>query len=185
MSKIIEDIQACSKGSKVKFIKTIFLNSNFHCVLLYRISHFLYKIHIPIIPPIIKFINKVIYSVDIDYRADLAGGFVLIHGIGVVIGAAVKTLGPVKVYQGVTLGGNNFKERIINGELIVQPLIYGNVILYANACVFGPVIVGKNTIIGAGTIIKKDVPPNMKVFSKQEILTISLDKEMRGMKNTD
>ena len=170
VKKIIQDLQACSNGSKKRLMRNIFLNTNFHCVLLYRIAHWFYKMRLSFISQILKFISRIIYSVDIDFRADLAGGFVIIHGIGVVIGAAVKTLGPVKVYQGVTLGGNNFKERNINGEIMVQPLIHGNVILYANACVFGPVIIGENTIIGAGTVITKDIGNNKKVYKKQELI---------------
>lgn len=170
MNKIIEDLKACSNGSKKRCVRNLFINTNFHCVLLYRIAHFFYKIKLPFISQILKFISRVIYSVDIDFRAELAGGFVIIHGIGVVIGAAVKTLGPVKVYQGVTLGGNNFKEREINGEVMVQPLLQGNNILYANSCIYGPVVIGLNTIIGAGTIVTKDVSDNKIVYRGQELI---------------
>jgi len=174
MTKVIQDIKAFSDGSRSGFIRTIFLNTNFHCVLFYRISHFFYLTHLSFISQIIKFITRIIYSVDIDYRAELAGGFVLMHGIGVVIGSTVKTSGPVTVYQGVTLGANN-KARDYNGKLIENPVILGNNIIYANACILGPVIIGENSIIGAGTIITKDIPSNMKVFSKQELVSRQMD----------
>lgn len=174
MKKIVEDIKQYSNGSKIKALKTIFLNYNFHCVLLYRFSHFLYKIHLTFLSEVIKFMLRIIYSVDIDYRADMAGGFVLVHGIGVVIGAAVKTLGPVKIYQGVTLGGNNGKVKYIDGKRIAHPIIKSNVVLYSNCCVFGPVIIGENSIIGAMTIVTKDIDDNTKIFNKQEIVKLNV-----------
>lgn len=170
MKRIIADIKAYSKGSKLKVVKTILLNYNFHCVLIYRISYFFNKMHLPIFSEILKFINRVIYSVDIDYRADLAGGFVLVHGAGVVIGANVKTIGPLKIYQGVTLGGNNGKIRYIKDTRVTQPIVGKNVILCANASVFGPVVIGDNSIIGAGTIITRDIDKNSTVIMKRDLL---------------
>ncbi|WP_289127925.1 serine O-acetyltransferase [uncultured Clostridium sp.] len=168
LSRLKDDLKACSNERKSAF-KNIIFNTNFHCVVMYRVAHAFYKIKLTFISQIIKFLMKVIYCVDIDFRADLAGGFVIIHGIGVVIGAAVKSHGPLKVYQGVTLGGNNNKTRIVNGDEFVQPIIGKNVIIYANSCVFGPVVIGDNCTIGASTVITKDVENNKIVFKKQEL----------------
>lgn len=175
MQRVIEDLKACSGERKKDCIRNFFLNTNFHCVLLYRISRFFYRNKLTLISQLLKFLGRVIYSVDIDFRADLAGGFTIIHGIGIVIGAAVKSLGPIKIYQGVTLGGNNSKERCVNGEKVVQPILKGNNILYANSCVFGPVIIGENTVVGAGTVITKDISDEKIVFKKQELIIKEID----------
>ncbi|WP_133014390.1 serine O-acetyltransferase [Clostridium cuniculi] len=169
LGKIKEDLLACSKGKKSIFKNMIF-NTNFHCVVLYRIAHAFYKIKLSFISQIIKFIMKVIYSVDIDFRSELAGGLVIIHGVGIVIGAAVKSNGPMKIYQGVTLGGNNDKVRVENGQEFVQPIIGKNVIIYSNACIYGPVIIGDNCTIGACTVITKDIESNKVVFKKQDLI---------------
>lgn len=113
--KIIEDLIQFSNHSKKKMIMTILANPCFHSVLLYRISRLFYKIHLSFISKIIWYINRLLFHVDIDFRADLAGGFVLIHGLGVVIGAGVISEGPLKVYQGVTLGGRSFARNIKGG----------------------------------------------------------------------
>lgn len=168
LSRLKDDLKACSNGRK-SVIKNIIFNTNFHCVAMYRIAHAFYKVKLTFISQVIKFLMKVIYCVDIDFRADLAGGFVIIHGIGIVIGAAVKSKGPLKIYQGVTLGGNNNKTRIENGDKIVQPILGKNVIIYSNACIFGPVLIGDNCTIGAGTIITKDIESDNIVFKKQEL----------------
>lgn len=168
LNRLKYDLKAVSSNKKSP-LRNIVLNTNFHCVVMYRIAHAFYKIKLSFISQFIKFLMRVIYCVDIDFRADLAGGFVIIHGIGLVIGADVKSYGPLKVYQGVTLGGNNNKERIINGNKVVQPIIGSNVIVYSNSCIFGPVVIGDNCTIGAGTIITKDVENNKIVFRKQEL----------------
>ena len=85
------------------------------------------------------------------------GGLQIIHGIGLVIGCDVCIEGPAKLYQGVTLGGNNGKSRIFNGRRITQSHICRNVTIFTNAVVVGPIIIGENTTIGAGRYISKDV----------------------------
>lgn len=137
-------------------IVTLIANPCFHSVLLYRISNFFYKIHLSIVAKIIWYINRLLFSVDIDYRCDLAGGFVLIHGIGVVIGRYVQSEGSLTLYQGVTLGGAG-KERLYEGEILLQPLLKENVTIYTDAKVFGPVIIGKNNHIKAGEIVVDDI----------------------------
>ena len=154
--KLFEDLKCFSNNNKKKMITTILVNPCFHCVLLYRISRFFYKIHLTPISKIIWYINRILFHVDIDFHADLAGGFVLVHGLGVVIGAGVVSEGPLKVYQGVTLGGRNFS-RDINGKKMFFPYIKPNVIIYTDAKIFGAVIIGENSIVKAGEIVTKDV----------------------------
>lgn len=169
MKKIIEDIKVYSRGSVIRVIATILINSNFQCVLSYRIANYFYKIHLPPISKVIHYLSKILYSIDIDYRADIAGGFMLIHGIGTVIGLDVKTDGPVKVYQGVTLGGNNGKERIVNGRKFSQPWLMADSTVYANATVIGPVIIGIGSVVGANSILTKDVPDGKTAYTKTDI----------------
>lgn len=93
---------------------------------------------------------------DIDYRADLAAGFCLVHGLGVVIGKNVKSLGPVTVYQGVTLGGTGKVRKLPGGEIIDQPLLGRNTVIFTNSCIFGPVVTPDNYILKAGRMLTKD-----------------------------
>lgn len=157
--RLIKDLKAY-KGDKgiIKVFGTILTNPCFHSIVLYRLSNLLYKMHLSPISKIIWYINRIIYSVDIDYRADLAGGFVLVHGIGVVIGKGVKSEGKLTVYQNVTIGGNQGKIRTDkNGKEWGQPLIHENVKIYTGAGIFGPVIIGENSIIKAHSIVTKNI----------------------------
>lgn len=82
-------------GGLEKKLATIFLNPNFHSVCLFRLANLFYRMHLSIISKILWYINRMLFHVDIDYRADLAGGFVLVHGLGTVIGKTVISKGPL------------------------------------------------------------------------------------------
>ena len=172
MRNVIKDLTVIGNGSKKRCLVNLFLGPNFHAVLNYRIARFFYKCHLEIIAKMIHYVNRTKYSVDIDYRADLAGGFHLVHGIGVVIGRDVVSEGPIKIYQNVTLGGNKGKKRTENGITFTQPRLKANSIIYANSVVIGPVIVGENAICGASSVITSDIAPNTTVFNKSEKIII-------------
>jgi len=156
--RILEDYKEFASGGVKGKIATILFNSCFHSVALYRLSNFCYKLHLTVFSKIIWYVNRMLYHVDIDYRADLAGGFVLIHGLGTVIGKDVRSMGKLVVYQGVCLGGNGNKQRIDDlGNIWTQPLLEENVKIFTGAYVFGPVIIHKNINIKAGSIITHDV----------------------------
>lgn len=147
-----------SGGGICKKIATVLCNPCFHSVVLYRLSSLFYRLHLTILSKIIWYINRMVFHVDIDYRADLAGGFVLVHGIGTVIGKGVCSQGSLTVYQGVCLGGNGGRQRVDgNGRIWTQPLIGNNVKIYTGAYVFGPVIISDNSSIKAGSITVHDI----------------------------
>lgn len=157
--RIIDDFKEFSSGGGTgKKLATLFFNPNFHSVCLYRLSNLFYKMHLSIISKIIWYINRMLFHVDIDYRADLAGGFVLVHGLGTVIGKSVRSKGRLTVYQGVTIGGNNGKIRLDEaGKSFGQPIIGENVKVYTGAGIYGPVIVQDKTVIKAGSIVTHDI----------------------------
>jgi len=155
--RLIKDVKAFSEGSISKAIITIFTNPCFHSICLYRLSHLFHIIHLSIISKVIWYINRLLFHVDIDYRAKLDGGIVIKHGLGLVIGKDVETYGKVTLYQGVTLGGMN-TTRDYNGKIIDQPILLEGVVVYTDAKIFGPVIIGKNNKIKAGQIVTSDMP---------------------------
>lgn len=153
---LISDFYNFKNNSPSKSVVAVLINPCFYSVTLYRISHFLYNINLTILAKIVWFINRILFCVDIDYRARIGKRFMLIHGLGVVIGCDVIIGDDVKIYQGVTLGGNG-KVRIYNDSEITQPVIKNKCIIYTNACVFGPVIIDDNIKIKACKVISKDI----------------------------
>lgn len=157
--RIQKDFQEfCEGGGASKKIATLLLNPNFHSVCLYRLSNLFYRMHLGIISKIIWYLNRLLFHVDIDYRADLAGGFVLVHGLGTVIGKGVISQGRLKVYQQVTLGGNGQRLRKDpDGVERGMPLFEDGCVVYTGAIVVGGIKIKSNSIIKAGSIVTKDV----------------------------
>lgn len=152
----MSDIKKFRDNSPSRSYGAVFLNPCFYTVVLYRISNKLYKMKLKIFAKLIWFINRIFFSVDIDYRADIGKNFMLVHGIGTVIGCNVKIGDNVTIYQGVTLGGSG-KVRCIDNEEITQPIIGDDCIIYTNTCIFGPVIIGNNRKIKACKVIIEDI----------------------------
>lgn len=61
-------------------------NRGFHALFIYRISNFLWKKKIQLIPLLLTRIIQILYSIDIDYRCKIEGGVTIVHGVGLVIG---------------------------------------------------------------------------------------------------
>ena len=172
--KIFKDLKACSGGSFLRAIYNIFLNSNFQMIFWFRVAHLFGRMHLSIISKIIMYFHKLCYTVDIDYRAKIAGGFRIVQGMCIVIGKDVVIEENVTVYQGVTLGGNGDKRKTIMGAERGQPYIHKNVKLYSGCSVFGPCEIGENSIVGAHTVVTHDVAPNMCIHSTAQNVTTEI-----------
>ena len=133
-----------------------FINPCFHSVIFYRFSQLLYRCHLSVFAKVIWYLNRLLFGVDIDYRADLAGGFCLIHGLGCVIGKDVQSNGRLTVYQGVTIGGSG-KSRFYNEKEIWQPILGDDVVVYCNSMILGPVAIGDGVRIKAGEMVTSDI----------------------------
>ena len=155
--KIYYDLKRYSKNKIIKMICTLIFNPCFHCTLLLRDSQFFYNIKLELFAKIVWYINRIIFNVDIDYRAKIDKGFNLVHGLGVVIGKDAIIHENCTVYQGVTIGGTGKMKLDKNGVEKWQPEIFENSIIYTNAMVLGPINISKNSIIKAGERITKDV----------------------------
>jgi serine O-acetyltransferase len=165
---IINDYKCYAKAAKSN-VKPLF-KLHYYCNVIFRFSHFFYKIKLLPLAKILWGVNRIIYSVDIDPGAELNGGFAIIHGIGVVIGRYVMSEGMFLIYQGATLGGNNDKESMYNGILLRQPYIHDNVIIGINAAVLGPIVIENNVVIGANAVVTKNVIANSIMVGNNKVL---------------
>lgn len=94
----------------------------------------------------------------IDIWGDIAGGFVIYHGVGDVI-VCNKAGKNFNVYQNVTIGRN---PKTKSGG-VDTPSFGDNVSVYANSVVIGNISIGDNVSIGAGAVVTKSVPDNCTV----------------------
>lgn len=145
----------------------VLINPNFYSLLNYRVAHFLYKKHVPFLSKILWFISRILYSIDIDYRAEIGKNFFISHGIGIVIGKNVKIGDNCRIYQQCTIGGND-KVRDISSKKFDMPIIKDNVVIYSHSILLGPIVVGEGAVVGAGTMVLTDVSSGVTVFNERK-----------------
>lgn len=148
LKEIKKDLKAVQTG---KFM-AILANRGFHALLVYRISRFLWERKVPVISLILTRIVQILYGVDIDYRAKIGGGCMIIHGYGLVIGCGSVIGENARLYHGVTLG-------IVDEETDGgYPTIGHNVIVGCGAKILGTIRIGNGVKIGANAVVMKDIP---------------------------
>jgi serine O-acetyltransferase len=151
---IKDDLLFLKKRYNVSFGMAILSNRGFHSLLFYRLSNFFYRYKIPLLPLILTRIIQIIYRVDIDYKATIEGGVIIIHGDGIVIGRGALIKSGTIIYHQVTIGIKGY------GQDDGFAIIGQNCILGAGCKIFGKIIIGKNSIIGANTVVTKSIPNN-------------------------
>ena len=125
-------------------------------VYLYRMGHFLYKMHIPLLPHLISWFNRLLFAVWIPSTADIGKNFTIGYwGLGVVIHSRTKIGNNCLVAQNVTIG-RNFGEKQV-------PVIGDDVYIGAGSVIFGNITIGNNVIIGSNSLINKSIPDNVTV----------------------
>lgn len=126
-------------------------------VLLYRISHFFWKLGMPFIPRYISEISRELTAIEIHPGAEIGSDFFIDHGSGVVIGETAKIGNNVTIYAGVVLGGTSLEKKKRH------PTLGDNVVIGTGAKILGPVTIGNNVRVGANSVVVNDIPPNSVV----------------------
>jgi serine O-acetyltransferase len=124
-----------------------------NAIKLYRLSHKLYLMKIPIIPKILKNLIFLLFNSIIPYTAEIGEESKFGYGgIGVVIHSKAKIGKRVLIGQGVTIGRSL--------DPMGVPTIGNNVYISAGAKIIGDIKIGDNVIIGANSVVNKDIPSN-------------------------
>ena len=92
---------------------------------------------------------------------EIGGGWVLMHGLGVVLNGGAKIGKNCTMFHGVTIG---------TIDLYSFPVIGDDVYIGAGAKILGNVCVGNHVKIGAGAIVVDDVPDNCTVVGSKSIV---------------
>ncbi|MBT2245963.1 MULTISPECIES: serine O-acetyltransferase EpsC [Sphingobium] len=133
-------------------------------VIHHRIAHSLYRLGAPLVARVVAEIAHEKTGIDIHPGARIGSSFFIDHGTGVVIGETAILGDRVRLYQGVTLGGD---PDIPGGQaqhaVARHPLIGDDVIIYANASIIGRVSIGAGSRIGGNVWLRQDVPPGSLV----------------------
>ncbi|MEL6222890.1 MAG: serine O-acetyltransferase [Cyanobacteria bacterium J06627_8] len=139
------------------WLEVLLFYPGLQALVFHRFAHFLFRLHLPLIPRLISHLSRFITGIEIHPGAQIGMGVFIDHGMGVVIGETAIIGDYCLIYQGVTLGGTG-KE---TGKR--HPTLGENVIVGAGAKVLGNLQIGSNVRIGAGSVVLRDVPADCTV----------------------
>lgn len=92
-------------------------------------------------------INYILSGCNIGRMANIAGGVVIPHPVGIVIGNGCEVGAGCWIYQNVTLGAT-----IEQGNL-AYPILLKGCQVFPGACVIGKITLGSRTIVGANSVL--------------------------------
>ncbi|QXP63130.1 serine O-acetyltransferase EpsC [Polaribacter sp. HaHaR_3_91] len=167
--KLDLDAAASEKNDPAaKSLEEIYLAyPGFYAIAVYRLSHQLLNLGIPVFPRIMSEYAHSKTGTEIHPGAEIGASFHIDHGTGTVIGESAIIKDNVQIFQGVTLGGIQVKKSLASTKR--HPTIESGVVIYANATILGgDVVIGKNSVIGANVCIMESVPENSVVTVKSE-----------------
>ena len=102
---------------------------------------------------ILSMIQKQYCGCEIYYSSEIGNNFLLVHGLGTVIGSNVKIGDNCTIYHNVTIGTRYDTDKY-------KPQIGNNVIIYSGAKIIGNIKIGNNVVIGTNAVVTKDIPCN-------------------------
>jgi len=164
---ILQDIQAILERDPATNGKAeaMLCSAGLHAIIIYRFCHYLWRHNFHLTARIISQIARFLTGVEIHPAAQIGCGFMIDHGMGVVIGETTEIGDNVTLYHDVTLGGRKLYDE--NGNKLTKrhPSIGNNVIIGSGAQILGPITIGDNVKIGSNAIVIEDIPANCTVVN--------------------
>lgn len=147
-------------------------------IMRHRVAHELYRLGVPMLARIIAEKSHSETGIDIHPGAQIAEGFFIDHGTGVVIGETTIIGKNVRLYQAVTLGAKRF-ETGAEGQLLKNyprhPIVEDDVVIYAGATVLGRITIGKGASIGGNVWLTHSVPEGAVIMQAKATEDIFVD----------
>ena len=156
--------------NQLENIKKVKLRDLFRCFLLstaFKLS-VLYRLSVPIykkfynrrilwLAPALMFeCTRFLTGSEIDPRAEVGEGLMIMHGMGIIIGVEAKIGKNAYIYNDVTVGYKN-----VDDQGTGQAKIGDNVRIGAGARLLGNITIGNNVTIGANAVVTKSFPDNV------------------------
>jgi serine O-acetyltransferase len=143
--------QVKGRGFWMALLDAVLFDSGFQALVAHRMAHALVGWRIPVLPAVCRRWAIAACGIDILPRAEIGGGCIIAHGIGLVIGGRTMIGEDCTLLHGVTLGEVRFEE-------LVCPRVGDRVTIGAGAIVLGGITIGDDAVIGAGSVVLHDVP---------------------------
>lgn len=144
------------RGAVMALLDAVLFDSGFQALIAYRVAHALMRVGVPVLPAVCRRWAIAACAIDILPRAEIGGGCIIAHGIGLVIGGRTVIGEDCTLLHGVTLGEVRFDE-------LDCPQVGDRVTIGTGAIVLGGITIGDDAVIGAGAVVLADVPPGAAV----------------------
>lgn len=161
-------------------IETLICSSGLHAIIIYRFSHWLWQKKIHLTARILSQFGRFLTGIEIHPAAKIGHGFMIDHGMGVVIGETTEIGNNVTLYHDVTLGGRKMYDENGNKLKKRHPTIKDNVIIGSGAQILGPITIGNNVKIGSNAIVIHDIPDNCTVVNNPAYIIKKSTPETKG-----
>jgi len=108
-----EDIQTvfAKDPAARSMLEVLFCYPGLHALWIHRLAHLLWRHKLRFLARLLSHFNRFLTGIEIHPGARIGKRFFIDHGAGVVIGETAEIGDDVLLYQGGSLGRNNFKER--------------------------------------------------------------------------
>ena len=179
---LLKDAQAIFEGDPAaESIEEVIVSyPGFYAICVYRISHELYVLKVPILPRLFSEYAHKKTGIDIHAGANIGQSFCIDHGTGIVIGETATIGDNVKLYQGVTLGALSVTKDKAGKKR--HPNIENNVTIYAGATILGGnTTIGSNSIIGGNAWLTDSVEPWSIALNKSEVFVKNKNPEYENV----
>ena len=146
------------RGQRVSRARILFesllFKPGFQAVLLYRISHWLYR-HGWLYPAwgVARF-GQFLTGAEIEFNAVIGPGLFIAHPGGIVVGRGTKLGARATLFQNVTFGAKSWSPDAIRAF----PVAGDNCFFCAGAIVLGGIRIGDDCVIAAGAVLDRDLP---------------------------
>ncbi len=133
-------------------IEVLLLYPHIKAIGIHRIAHWFYKRHLFFLARFISNIARHWTGIEIHPGAQIGRGFLIDHGMGVVIGETAQIGDDCQIYHGVTLGGTGTQHKKRH------PTLEDGVMVGSGAKCLGNITIGKGAKVGANAVVLQDVP---------------------------
>ena len=133
-------------------------------ILVYRVAHELYRLHIPILPRMMSEYAHSHTGIDIHPGAQIGDYFFIDHGTGIVGGETTVIGDRVKLYQGVTLGALSTRDGHHSLPGKRHPTVEDDVTIYSGASILGgDTVIGRGSVVGGNAFLTSSVQKDTRV----------------------
>jgi serine O-acetyltransferase len=133
----------------------------------YRLMRFADACGVPLVPMLLSRVIRHLYGAEIHWKADLAPGISIVHGVGLVLSHAAVVGPGCILFQHVTLGESIAPS---SGQ-IGAPRLGARVHVGPGAMLIGPIEIGEGSKVAAGAVLTRSVAPNSLVSPPDVAIT--------------